>query len=87
MRKSSASNLAQKNHRLQNSSVSELVKWHQELRLSLEHDAEGIQADENRLLLMEVQKALISGNSSKVDSDNQKYKKLIKFIQDQESRE
>ena len=84
MCKNSAEKLAELNNRLTTSSVAELVKWHQELRESIEQISEE-EAKEMRILLIKIQGALVSANSSKVYSDNEKYKKLMKYIQDQEN--
>ena len=86
MYNSSAAKLAEINLRLTTSSVGELVKWHKELRESLEQSREGEEAENDRALLMKIQDVLVSANSSKVDSDNKSYKELIKHIQDQENR-
>ena len=86
MRKTSAAKLAEENDRLTTSSVVELVKWHQELRKSLEKNKEGEEAEDKRILLIKVQSALVSANSSQVDLDNEHYKKLIKHIQEQKKR-
>lgn len=86
MRRTSAAKLEKINHRLTTSSVEELVKWHQELRKSLDPNAKGEEEDESRALLMKIQKALVSANSSSVKSNNESYKELIRIIQDQENR-
>ena len=86
MYNSSAAKLAEINLRLTTSSVGELVKWHKELRESLEQIIEGEEAENDRALLMKIQDVLVSANSSKVNSDNKSYKELIKHIQDQENR-
>ena len=86
MNNSSATKLAEINFRLTTSSVRELVKWHKEVRESLEQIREGEEAENDRALLMKIQDVLVSANSSKVISDNKSYKELIKHIQDQENR-
>lgn len=81
---STDSNTSNVKHRLKNSTVKELVAWHQELRESLEQTVDSAKLEQGRTLLMNVQHALVSANSTQVDSDSEKFSDLMKLIQNQD---
>lgn len=83
METSQEHNSADFNRRLATSSDEELLAWHHELRQSIEHSTDAQERKAMRDQIIQIQHRFVEISRTRLDSDTENYKQIIKRIKEQ----